>query len=159
MLVIKGVGGGSERASAGKPFESLSAEIGASLPNGTPPGTGNMLEQTEPATGEESRPDRTGDRAGNGTSLDPTLKAILDECPHLSLVSTPASSAFWDQVLGACEPYPTADGAWLGAKLRQWNQWFASHKSRRSRTREYLETRLMTWLTKDLEELARRPWA
>ena len=111
-----------------------------------------------PATGEESRPDRTGDRAGNGKSLDPTLKAILDECPHLSLVKTPASSEFWDQVLGACEPYPTADGAWLGAKLRQWNQYFAARPHKRSRERKYLESRLMGWLTKDLEELARRPW-
>lgn len=108
-----------------------------------------------PATGEESH---ESDRAGTEKGLDPTLKAILDECPHLSLVSTPASSGFWDQVLGACEPYPTADGAWLGAKLRQWNQWFESNPSRRSRDRKRLESRLMGWLMRDLEGLARRPW-
>ena len=111
-----------------------------------------------PPTEDAFGPDQTADQASKGNGLDPALKAILDECPQLSLVSMPASSEFWDQVLGACEPYPTADGAWLGAKLRQWNQYFAARPHKRSRERKYLESRLMGWLTKDLEALARRPW-
>lgn len=112
--------------------------------------------------------DVCGERAEDGTSppdppasgpgvLDPELKKILAECPNLSLVSNGESSEFWDQVLGACEPYPTADGRWLGAKLRQWNHWFVTHPARQSRKRGYLEARLMGWLTKDLEQIARRP--
>jgi hypothetical protein len=88
--------------------------------------------------------------------IDPTLVAVLQECEHLSLVSTPASCAFWDQVLGACEPYPAADGAWLLTRLRNWNQWFEANKGRRSRERSNLEQRLFGWLSKDLEKLARR---
>lgn len=89
-------------------------------------------------------------------TLDPALKAILADCPNLSLVSNGASSGFWDQVLGACEPYPMADSRWLGTKLRVWDQWFESNPSRRSRDRKRLESRLMAWLSRDLEQLARR---
>lgn len=89
-------------------------------------------------------------------ALDPVLKSILIDCPHLSLVSNGASSGFWDQVLGACEPYTMADSRWLGTKLRVWDQWFESNPSRRSRDRKRLESRLMSWLSRDLEQLARR---
>lgn len=94
---------------------------------------------------------------GNGNSLDPVLKAILDECPNLSLVNVSESAGFWDQVLAACEPYGVADAAWLGARLRKWNQYFAARPHKRSRERKYLESRLLGWLTKDLEAMARRP--
>ncbi|MFQ5780870.1 MAG: hypothetical protein ACE5HN_08840, partial [Nitrospiria bacterium] len=92
----------------------------------------------------------------DSNGLDPNLKMVLEECKHLNLVSTSASSNFWDQVLGACEPYqPRANSAWLFAQIRSWNQWFAGNLSRRSMRRETLESRLFKWLTKDLEKLAR----
>ncbi|HEX7126869.1 MAG TPA: hypothetical protein VF406_14015, partial [Thermodesulfobacteriota bacterium] len=60
-------------------------------------------------------------RVGGSTAsaaLDPDLMAVLAECPHLQLVATPASAAFWESVFAACEPYPLADHRWLTAKIR-----------------------------------------
>ena len=90
-------------------------------------------------------------------SLDPSLLEILKDCPHLSLVSTGASSNFWDSVIASCEPLlGKGTPSWLNMKIRAWNQWFESNKSRRSKDRKFLENRLTKWLTKDLEELARK---
>lgn len=120
---------------------------------------------TEQSNAEQSNAEEGSDRTPRVSaasdiphqdSLDLTLKAILDECPNLSLVSTGVSAGFWDQVLGACEPYPLADSRWLGAKMRAWDTWFAGNPSRRSRDRKRLESRLMGWLTRDLEQIARQ---
>lgn len=110
------------------------------------------------AGGSRSETDReTGDGlATNGHDLDPALKAILAECPHLAFISSGASSAFWDHVLAICEPYPQAGPVWLNMKIRKWDQWFRDNKSRRSRKREFLESRIMRWLEKDLEKMAMR---
>jgi len=89
-------------------------------------------------------------------SLDPELLKILKECPHLDLLSTGKSSPFWDSVLSVCEPYPQADSRWLNMQIRSWNLWFESNKSRRSKNRSILETRIMKWLGKDIENLARQ---
>ena len=121
--------------------------------------TPNLSAQSRAVTEQlQSRADEDGsDRpAEPSAALDPTLSAILADCPHLALVSNGESGPFWDQILGACEPYPMANAAWLGLKLRQWDTWFKNHTSRRSRKREFLESRLMEWLGKDLEELARK---
>jgi hypothetical protein len=89
-------------------------------------------------------------------ALDPELRKILADCPYLALVSNGKSAAFWDQVLASCEPYGVCDAAWIGLRLRNWNQWFAGHKERQSKKRESLESRLMGWLVKDLESLSRK---
>lgn len=88
--------------------------------------------------------------------LDPQLLKILEECPYMELLSTGESSDFWDKVLSICEPYPLADSRWLNTKIRAWDQWFQSNQSRRSKKREILETRIMKWLIKDIENLARQ---
>lgn len=110
---------------------------------------------------DQSRPEEGSDHATQSSesthdALDPELRKVLRECPHLKLVSNGESGEFWDQVLGACEPYPLADGRWLGARLRKWNQYFVARPHRRSRERKYLEARLMEWLVQDLEALARK---
>jgi hypothetical protein len=131
------------------------------LPNGWRT-VGEPMNENAPAEQLPSRAVTEQLQRGVGGSdqapaLDPALAAILTDCPHLSLVNNGASAGFWDQVLGACEPYPLADSRWLGAKLRAWNVWFESRPSRRSRDRKRLESRLMGWLVKDLENLARKP--
>lgn len=88
-------------------------------------------------------------------ALDPELQKILAGCPNLALVSNGQSSHFWDQVLASCEPYGVCDTAWIGLRVRAWDQWFESHQDRRSKKREMLEARLMRWLVKDLESLSR----
>jgi hypothetical protein len=103
---------------------------------------------------EAASPPSTPD-SGPG-ALDPELHKILADCPHLALVSNGKSAAFWDQVLASCEPYGVCDAAWIGLRLRNWNQWFAGHKDRQSKKRETLESRLMGWLVKDLESLSRK---
>jgi hypothetical protein len=115
------------------------------------------VEGSERATGKAGAASPPGDPPRNGNALDPALKAILDECPHLSLVNVSESAGFWDDVLAACEPYGVADAAWLGARLRKWNRYFAARPQKRSRERKYLESRLFGWLTKDLEAVARSP--
>ena len=89
-------------------------------------------------------------------SLDPELLKILKECSHLDLLATGKSSPFWDSVLSVCELYPQADSRWLNLKIRGWNQWFESHKARRSKKKEILESRIMGWLISDIEKLARQ---
>lgn len=91
---------------------------------------------------------------GNG-NLDPELAKILGECPHLALIATPTSAAFWDRFLAACQEYPQADSRWVALKLRKWDQYFASNPAKRSKERPRLEQRLMGWLARDLEGLAR----
>lgn len=86
--------------------------------------------------------------------LDPELTRLLSECPFLTLVASADSAAFWDRVLGTCEDAKVKH-PWLAGKVRQWDQWFASHPDRKSRDRKKLEARLMSWLTRDLERLAR----
>jgi hypothetical protein len=117
---------------------------------------GKGMEGREGVVGGErgASPPPTDPHGGNG--LDPKLSTLLSECPQLLLVACPESAAFWDRVFGACEDAKAAD-AWLSAKIRQWDQWFASHPTRRSRDRRKLEARLMGWLGKDLERLARMP--
>jgi len=89
-------------------------------------------------------------------SLDPELLKILKECSHLDLLTTGKSSHFWDSVLSICEPYPQADSRWLNLKIREWNQWFESHKDRRSKKKETLESRIMGWLISDIEKMVRQ---
>lgn len=114
----------------------------------------NSESETDGITGSNGHRLATNGSAASG--LDPALQVILAECPHLALISTGASSTFWDQVLAICEPYPQAGPAWLNAKIRKWNQWFEDNKGRRSRKREFLQSRIMRWLEKDLEHLAMR---
>ena len=87
--------------------------------------------------------------------LSPGLLSILAECTNLALVSNGDSVPFWSRVLGSCHPYGVDTDQWLGLKLRSWDQWFASNPDRKSLSRKRLETRLMGWLSKDLERLAR----
>ncbi len=97
-----------------------------------------------------------GGVGGSNPALDPDLTAVLVECPHLRLVATGASAAFWESVFAACEPYPLADHRWLTAKIRSWDNWFRTNAGRQSTKREKLEQRLMKWLVDDLEKLARQ---
>ena len=87
--------------------------------------------------------------------LPPPLLKILLECRNLALVSNGDSAPFWERVLGSCHPYGVDTDQWLGVKLRSWDQWFDSNPSRKSTSRKRLESRLMGWLSKDLERLAR----
>lgn len=120
------------------------------------PETENINTDREEVPAEVSGERTALPSSANGKhELDENLKRILQDCPHLSLVSTGASSEFWDQVLATCEPYQMANAAWLNAKIRQWNQWFEGNPGRRSRDRKRLESRLLGWLTRDLERLAR----
>lgn len=119
------------------------------------------------AVPEQSREDLCGERPPVAASppnqpiagpeaLDPDLAEILKDCPHLALISNGDSALFWDQVLKSCAPYGVDDTGWIGARIRKWNHWFQTHKARRSHSRESLESRLMKWLAKDLDELALR---
>lgn len=94
------------------------------------------------------------DNPARDNGLDPELTRLLSECPFLTLVASADSAAFWDRVLGTCEDAKVKH-SWLAGKVRQWDQWFASHPDRKSRNRKKLEARLMGWLTRDLERLAR----
>lgn len=131
-----------------QPMTIPSERVGYPIPESVT-GTGSLT-GTEVFCSE-----RTSEPSSANLDLDPDLKKILVECPHLSLISSGQSSEFWDQVLAACEPYPVADGKWLNAKIRSWNHWFTSNPSRKSRDRKKLESRILSWLSKDLERLAR----
>ncbi|MFQ5916173.1 MAG: hypothetical protein ACE5JS_23620 [Nitrospinota bacterium] len=139
----------------GDPFETLCQTLSQTLSNPMPKGQisypssssipSSVVGSERPAASDPS-PD---------PSLDPSLQAVLRECPHLQLIANGSASEFWDQILGALEPYAVSS-AWLLTKIRRWNQWFADHPGRRSRKREKLQSRLMGWLEKDLETLARK---
>jgi hypothetical protein len=136
------------------------------LPNGWPtvdqPSSEIARTDAEAVTEEQHNSNRAVGSVRSpeaSAALDPTLKAILADCPNLSLVSNGESGPFWDQVLSACEPYGVADAAWIGKQLRSWNQWFEANPTRKSRDRKKLEARLLSWLGKDLDRLSttRRP--
>jgi hypothetical protein len=138
--------------------KGLTDSLGDANPNPSTRGspTSSVLLPLSAVVGGERGASPPPDTLHGGNGLDPRLSALLSECPQLMLVASPESADFWDRVFGACQDVKAAD-AWLASKIRQWDQWFASHPSRRSRDRRKLEARLMGWLTRDLERLARMP--